>query len=61
MRVEVISTTDQNFCNRQILEKIWKYDETVHQLFLHFKEANGSVRRDVLYNIVTELGLHEIS
>jgi hypothetical protein len=26
------STTDHFFCIRQILEKKWKYNETVHQL-----------------------------
>jgi hypothetical protein len=31
------STTDQIFCIRQILEKKWEYNETVHQLFIDFK------------------------
>ena len=29
------STIDQIFCIRQILEKKWEYDGTVHQLFIH--------------------------
>jgi hypothetical protein len=33
------STTDQIFCIRQILEKKWEYNETVHQLFIDFKKA----------------------
>jgi hypothetical protein len=31
------STTDQLFCIRQILEKKWEYNETVHQLFIESK------------------------
>ena len=29
----------------------------MHQLFIDFKKAYDSVRREVLYNIVTELGI----
>jgi hypothetical protein len=42
------STTDQIFCIRQILEKKWECNETVHQLFIGFKEVYGSVRREVI-------------
>jgi hypothetical protein len=48
------STTDQIFCVRQILKKKWEYNETVHQLFIEFKKAYDSVRREVLYNILIE-------
>jgi hypothetical protein len=51
------STTDQIFCIRQILEKKREYNETVHQLFIDFKKAYDSVRREVLYNILTEFGV----
>ena len=47
------STIDQIFCIRQILEKKWEYDGTIHQLFIDFKKAYDSVKRDVLYNILT--------
>ena len=50
------STTDHIFCIRQILEKKWEYNETVHQLFIDFKKAYDSVRREVLYNILWSLG-----
>jgi hypothetical protein len=45
------STTDQISCSRQIPEKNWEYDETVHQLFVNLKKAYDSVRREVWYNI----------
>jgi hypothetical protein len=40
-----------------MLEKKWEYNETVHQLFVDFKKAYDSVRREVLYNILLEFGV----
>jgi hypothetical protein len=37
-----------------ILEKIWEYNEAVYQLFIDFKKAYDSDRREVLYNILIE-------
>jgi hypothetical protein len=54
LRVFLESTTDQNFYTSQILEKIWEYNETVHQLFIDLKKTYDSVRREVLYNILIE-------
>jgi hypothetical protein len=51
------SATDQIFCIRQILEKKWEYNETVHQLFIDFKKSYDPVRREVLYNILIEFGV----
>jgi hypothetical protein len=51
------STTDQIFYIRQILEKKWEYNGTVHQLFIDFKKAYDSVKREVLYNILVEFGI----
>ena len=51
------STTDHIFCIRQTLEKKWEYNEAVHQLFVDFKKAYDSVRREVLYNIRIEFGV----
>jgi len=51
------STTDHIFCIRQILEKKWEYNEAVHHLFINFKEAYESIRRDFLYNILIEFGI----
>jgi hypothetical protein len=39
------------------VEKKWEYNETVHQLFMDFKKAYESVRREVLYSILTEFGV----
>jgi sorting nexin-29 len=51
------STTDQIFCIRQILEKMWEYNGTVHQLFIDFSKAYDLVRREVLYKILIEFGI----
>jgi hypothetical protein len=42
---DVTSTTDMIFCIRQILEKKWEYNKTVHQLFIDFNKVYDSVRR----------------
>jgi hypothetical protein len=41
----------------QILQKKWDYSEAVSQLFRDFKRAYYSIRREVLYNILTESGI----
>jgi hypothetical protein len=51
------STTDHIFSIRQILEEKWEYNEAVCQLFIDFKKAYDSFRREVLYNILTEFGI----
>jgi len=51
------STIDHIFCIRQILEKKWEYSEPVHQLFIDFKKAYDSVKREVLYKILIEFGI----
>jgi len=51
------STIDHIFCIRQIHEKKWEYNEEVHQLFIDFKKAYDSVRREVLYKTVIEFGI----
>jgi hypothetical protein len=44
-------------CICQILEKEWKYNGPVHQLVIDFEKACDSVRREELYNILTEFGI----
>jgi hypothetical protein len=48
---------DQIFYIRQILDKRWEYNGTVHQLFIDFKKIYYSVNREVLYNILLEFGI----
>jgi len=38
-------------------EKKWEYNVVVHHLFVDFKKAYNSVRREVLYNILTQFGI----
>jgi hypothetical protein len=52
-----LDVTDQIFCIRQILEEKCKFNEMVHQLFVDFKKAYNSVRRQTLYNILIEFGI----
>jgi sorting nexin-29 len=55
------STTDKllirNSAFVRYWRKKWEYNETVYQLFIDFKKAYDSVRREVLYNIVIEFGV----
>jgi hypothetical protein len=37
-------------------EKKWEYNDSANQLFLEFKKAYDSLRREVLYNIIIEVG-----
>ena len=51
-------TRDLCICSQNSeLEKKWEYNEAVQQLFKDFKRACGSVRREVLYNILNECGI----
>jgi hypothetical protein len=43
------------FYIQQILEKKWEYSGTVHQLFIYFKKAYVSVRREVFNSNLIEL------
>jgi hypothetical protein len=49
--------TDQVFYIRQTLKKKWEYNGTLHQLFIDFKKAYDSFKREVSYNILTEFGI----
>jgi hypothetical protein len=39
------------------LKKIWEWNEVVYQLFIDFKKAYDSVRREVLYNNIIDFGI----
>jgi hypothetical protein len=51
------SVTDEIFYTRQILEKKWEYNYTVPQIFIDFKKAYLSVRREILCNILIQFGI----
>jgi len=53
------STTDQLFTIRQIMEKAWEYNITIHQLFVDFKQAYDSLYRNELFGIMMEFGIPE--
>jgi len=48
---------DHIYCIRQILEKKMEHSKAVLQLFIDFKKAYDSVRREVLYNILIEFDI----
>jgi Reverse transcriptase (RNA-dependent DNA polymerase) len=50
------STIDQIFTIRQIMEKAWEYNVTIHQLFVDFKQAYDSIDRSALFMIMEEFG-----
>jgi hypothetical protein len=41
-----------------VFEKKWGKNETVYQLFIDFKKSCYPVRKEVLYNILIEFGVH---
>jgi hypothetical protein len=52
--------TDQQLIKFSVFGRYWRKNgcnDTVHQLFIDFKKAYISVRREVLYNILTEFGI----
>ena len=51
------STTDQLFIIRQIMEKAWEHNISIHQLFVDFKQAYDSIIRNVLFGIMEEFGI----
>ncbi|KAJ4428000.1 hypothetical protein ANN_24013 [Periplaneta americana] len=48
---------DQVQRSARIMKKKWEYKGTVHQLFIDFKKAYDSVKREVLYGILVEFGI----
>jgi hypothetical protein len=53
---ERLGVSEQIYVTDQILIRSFAY-ETVYQLFVDFKKACDSVRREVLYNILIEFGI----
>jgi hypothetical protein len=52
-----ISTTDHIFALRNIMEKCYEYNITLHQLFIDYKQAYDSVNRNKLFVIMKEFGI----
>ncbi|XP_038116806.1 uncharacterized protein LOC119769006 [Culex quinquefasciatus] len=50
------STTDQMFTLRQILDKFREYNLQTHHLFIDFKAAYDSVKRNEIWKIMVEHG-----
>jgi hypothetical protein len=51
-------TNNETLCICQILEKKWEYNGPVQQLFVDFEKAYDSVRKGMLYHILTEFRIH---
>ena len=45
-------STDNIFIVRQIYEKCYEYNIDLHNIFIDFSQAFGTVQRDAIYNIL---------
>jgi hypothetical protein len=58
--ISLLSTTYKILSNillSRLTPYKWEYNGAVHQLFVDFKKAYDSVRREVLYNILIEFDI----
>jgi hypothetical protein len=51
------STTDQIFAMKQILGKCYEYDLDIHCIFINFKQAFDSIKRNELYKSLYNPGI----
>ncbi|KAL4152896.1 hypothetical protein QTP88_000729 [Uroleucon formosanum] len=51
------STIDQIFILRQVLQKTWEYDKSVHMVFIDYKKTYDSIHRASLIKILEEFGM----
>lgn len=51
------STTDQIFNLRQVMEKMKEHGQSIHQLFIDFKQAYDSINRNALWKAMAEFGI----
>jgi len=47
-----ISTTDQIFTVKNLLEKAWEHNVEIHPIFVDFQKTYNSIRRDKMYAIM---------
>ena len=57
--IQIVRERDYLCIWYETLEKKWEYNEAVHQLFIDFKKACDSVRREILYIILIEFGTNK--
>jgi len=48
------STVDNIFIVRQVYEKCHEYNIDLHNIFIDFSQAFGTINRDVIYNSLTK-------
>jgi sorting nexin-29 len=53
------STTDQIFTQRQILERTTEFGIGTHHLFIDYKAAYDSIRREQLYDSIRDMNILE--
>jgi hypothetical protein len=51
------SVTDQLFTFKQLLEKFWEHDIDLYKIFVDFKQAEDSTKREKLYTVMQEMGI----
>ena len=56
-KITPYATIDHIFIIREILEKKWEYNKDVCQLFIDFRKAYDSIKRESLYNILIKYGI----
>jgi hypothetical protein len=56
VRAMAYSTSTHNSPESLWLKFLWEYNETLHHLFIDFKKAYYSVRKEVMYSALIEFG-----
>jgi sorting nexin-29 len=51
------SVTDRLFAVKQLLVKFWEHDIDLYQIFVNFKQAYDSIKREKLYTATQEMGI----
>jgi hypothetical protein len=46
-----------HFLSSSILDKKWECNQTVYKLLIGFKKAYDSIKKEALYNFLTEFGI----